>query len=455
MNRKTGTSLLSILSRVLVLLFLTGGKATAGINTWTTHGPAGDSIGALAIDPTTPSILYAFSNQGLFKSTDSGSTWNFIHSDATPEASVRALAVDPARPGNLYAATNRAVFRSVNDGVSWTWASRGLPNFDVTALVISPGNPSTIYVGTNEYGCDGPCVFRSTDNGLSWRSSGMAQNPPDIAVLTVDPTRSATLYAGTFWNQGLYRTIDSGHTWSSVGLNGLAVFDLVIDPLAPATLYAGTSMGVFRSRDAGQNWTAVNAGLPGTGAIGALAIDPRNPANLYATTVVGLYRTRDGGNSWTAMSMEGLPGKSVNTLVIDPLNPARLFAATSEGVFEYTTGLGLCTPDVTTLCLSGNRFAVTARWTTASASGPGQAAALTEDAGYFTFFDSQNVEVVAKVLNGCAVNNRTWVFVTGLTNVGVVVTVVDRETGAVKAFENPNGTPFQPVLDTEAFSSCP
>ena len=67
----------------------------------------------------------------------------------------------------------------------------------------------------------------------------------------------------------------------------------------------------------------------------------------------------------------------------------------------------------------------------------------------------QNVEVVVKVLNGCGSNSRYWTFAGGLTDVNVILTVTDMQTGAVKTYTNPQGTPFQPIQDTDAFAACP
>ncbi|HVG06284.1 MAG TPA: hypothetical protein VNM67_01155, partial [Thermoanaerobaculia bacterium] len=107
------------------------------------------------------------------------------------------------------------------------------------------------------------------------------------------------------------------------------------------------------------------------------------------------------------------------------------------------------------LCLNKSRFQVQVTWTTAAGNGAGQAIQLTDESGFFTFFDPSNVELTVKVLNGCALGGHYWVFMSGLTNVGVQVTVTDTKTGAVKTYNNPLNKTFAPVLDTSAFASCP
>jgi lysyl endopeptidase len=116
---------------------------------------------------------------------------------------------------------------------------------------------------------------------------------------------------------------------------------------------------------------------------------------------------------------------------------------------------GPCVPDATTLCLNGARFRVRANWTKGSGeSGAGTAVDLTSDSGYFWFFAAANIELVVKVLDACPGFARFWVFAGGLTDVKVRLTVEDTVSGAVRIYDNPLGTPFAAVQDTQAFS-CP
>jgi hypothetical protein len=115
-----------------------------------------------------------------------------------------------------------------------------------------------------------------------------------------------------------------------------------------------------------------------------------------------------------------------------------------------------CGADATTLCLDGGRFKVEATWTAPTGeAGSGQAVALTDDTGYFWFFSETNVEMIVKVLNGCAVNQKFWVFAGGLTNVHVVMKVTDTYGNTSRSYINPQSTAFAPIQDTAAFSGCP
>ena len=114
-----------------------------------------------------------------------------------------------------------------------------------------------------------------------------------------------------------------------------------------------------------------------------------------------------------------------------------------------------CTADPQSLCLNNGRFRVqTSFLTNTGQSGAGNAVRLTGDTGYFWFFDPNNVEMVVKALNGCGFNSRFWVFAGGLTNVRVMTTVTDTQTGVVKTYTNPLNQAFQPLQDTAAFT-CP
>lgn len=134
------------------------------------------------------------------------------------------------------------------------------------------------------------------------------------------------------------------------------------------------------------------------------------------------------------------------------------FSATYPALAQWLNPAttGSCAEDADTLCLSNGRFRVEATWTTPQgASDTGKKVRLTSDTGYFWFFSSSNVEAVVKVLNACSLNNRYWVFAGGLTSVRVVLQVTDTKTGQQRTYTNPQGAAFQPVQDTNAFSTCP
>src|SRR5262249_5908493 len=116
----------------------------AGNNVWTSLGPAGGRVAALAIDPRTPTTLYAGTSvDGVFKSTDGGSSWVAANTGLT-NTPIGALAIDPLTPTTLYAGTGGGVFKSTDGGSSWVAATTGLPNTPfINVLAIDPFTPTT------------------------------------------------------------------------------------------------------------------------------------------------------------------------------------------------------------------------------------------------------------------------------------------------------------------------
>ena len=121
-----------------------------------------------------------------------------------------------------------------------------------------------------------------------------------------------------------------------------------------------------------------------------------------------------------------------------------------------------CVKSDTVLCISNNggdgRFKLTVDFSHAGgASGSGQASIGTlgiAHGGSFWFFSQDNPEILVKVLNGCAVNNKYWVFVTAGTNVAFTLHVLDTTASVTRLYSNPDGVAAAPVQDTAAFA-CP
>jgi len=158
-----------------------------------------------------------------------------------------------------------------------------------------------------------------------------------------------------------------------------------------------------------------------------------------------------------ATEVTGLAARTAYTFRVRAQNAAGSSAwSNTASVTTPAPQTPTCTPNDIRHCLNNARFQVEVQWTApGGATGTGRRAPLTNDTGLFWFFDPQNVEMIVKVLNGCALNGRYWVFAGGLTNVRAVLTVTDTQTGARKQYTNPQGAPFQPVQDTGAFAGCP
>lgn len=299
----------------------------------------GVPISALAIDPLTPSTLYAATPGGVFKSTNGGASWR-----ASGLSSVSSLVIDPLTPTTLYAGSG-GVFKSTDGGANWNptarlfaawsgWAQAGA----VSTLAIDPQTPTTLYAGTLGSPIDvvGD-LYRSLDGGQSWEAYGfflgmsLACDPCGGIVALAAAPRTVLGVTAAFTSYDLsgfvYWEAPSQVTLGELINPGFAV---AIDPVTPTTLYAGK----YKSTDGGATWFAT--GLTGVSGVQALAIDPLTPTTLYAGSL-DVHKSVDGGATWIATGFTNVGG--VRTLAIDPLTPTIVYAGTGTGgVYKSTDG---------------------------------------------------------------------------------------------------------------------
>ncbi len=161
----------------------------------------------------------------------------------------------------------------------------------------------------------------------------------------------------------------------------------------------------------------------------------------------------------TAVTINGLPAGSDLLFRVRASNASGASGSTNA-VAVTTLATSGCVAADNAMCLQNSEFRVQALFLTQDAtgadgpSGEARAVKLVSDSGYLWFFNDSNIEAVVKVLNGCAINSRFWVFAGGLTNVRVVLTVTDTVAGASESYSNPQSHAFQPIQDTEAFATC-
>ena len=334
-----GSRCAATIAALIAAWFLTSPTA-AQCQRWVQATPDGGDIWSLAIDPVTPSTLYAGTDGALYRSTDRGANWTAVNTGSVGEV-VYSVVIDPATPSTVYAGISPGVYRSTDRGEHWTVLNTGLTDRSVNLLAIDPVTPSTLYAATFY------SLYRSTDRGDHWSEvrNGLTDN--DVWSLAIDPRTPSTLYAGT--RSGVYRSTDRGDNWTPVnnGLTELNVYSLAIDPETPSSLFAGTRTALFRSTDQGNQWTFVT-GLPINVDVSSLAIDHSTPSNVYLGTSRGAYRSTDGGFTWKTINAGGpyyLTYREVNSVVIDPVTPSTLYAGTrGSGVFRSTDRGDLWTP---------------------------------------------------------------------------------------------------------------
>ena len=229
-----------------------------------------DGPNTLVVDPTIASTVYAGTERGLYKSTDSGASWENLKLRENTTRRVFQILFPPRQPSTVYVVDadysyypEYTVDKSTDGGRTWRTVATGPFGTGPTDLAIDPFDPSHLYAA----GC--PAFSRSTDAGETWTQ---APSPPSnncASSLVADPVRPGYLYTG-FWGGGVWRSRDGGNTWQPFGegIFGFAV-RLAIDP-AGLFLHASTSRGVFDIRLAETRATSCDPGTRAT-------LSPRRP----------------------------------------------------------------------------------------------------------------------------------------------------------------------------------
>ena len=158
----------------------------------------------------------------------------------------------------------------------------------------------------------------------------------------------------------------------------------------------------------------------------------------------------------TTLEVVGIPEATFRAYRVRSRNAAGNSAWSNVAEVTTKATVGPCRDSVNAVCLRADRFRASATFATGQAEG-GKALAdrLTDDTGFFTFFNPNTVEVVLKVLDNCSGSGRFWVFLSGLTDREVVVTVADTKTGDARTYINRLGSDFPLTKDFAAFDSCP
>jgi photosystem II stability/assembly factor-like uncharacterized protein len=241
-------------------------------------------------------VLWSACGNGVLRSSDHGLTWCITTGwDVTEVLKVK---VNPKNPSIVYAATAYGVFRSTNSGETWNKKNTGFFKPFVSDIVIDKSNTHRLFAASE----DG--LYESTDSGAGWKRVGL--NGKGIRTIVQQPLSPKVFYAGTE-EDGFFCSNDGGKSWraSNKGLTNLTVYTIVCDPLDTQHLYAGThGGGVYRSIDGGTNWNQINDGLTNL-VVHSLAVLPSNPSVVLAGTLNGgLFKSTDDGAHWIFNSQE-------------------------------------------------------------------------------------------------------------------------------------------------------
>jgi photosystem II stability/assembly factor-like uncharacterized protein len=304
---------------------------------------------------------------GVWKTSNGGITWEPIF-DGQPIGSIGALAVAPANPNVIYVGTGEADFRSnltYGNGVykstdaGHSWKNIGLTaSRHISRIAIDPRNPDVVFVAAmgSAYG-PGPerGIFRSFDGGSTWQKVLFKGENLGAIDVSLDPDHPQTVWAALVHDQrppwsayppattsgAIYKSTDGGTVWNPVTGGGLPEEEWGRVGLAVArgtngqrvyALIDAKDGGLFKSDDGGQTWQRTSTDPRIRGRLwyfGEVYTDPKNPDTVYLPNV-SIYRSTDAGKTFIAI--KGAPGgDDYHALWIDPGNPQRMIFGSDQG----------------------------------------------------------------------------------------------------------------------------
>ena len=341
---------------------------------WRLIGPfRGGRVLAVAGVPGQPQHFYFGAvNGGVWETLDAGRTWQPIFDDQ-PVGSIGAIAIAPSDPKVIYVGSGEADMRSdiaQGDGMyrsgdaGKTWAKIGLTDSQqIGKIIVDPRDANTVLVAAlgHPYGPNAERgVFRSRDGGVHWErvlGKGVDTGAIDLAF---EPGNPQVIYAAqwqarrTPWNvyppasgpgSGLYKSSDGGNTWTQLGggfPEHAGRIGIAVAPTSPSRIYAlvdGDTGGLYRSDDAGAHWrkTSVDARIWQRGwYFGRITVDPNNADRVYAMNTIVL-RSDDGGAHFVPNKGDAT-GDDFHELWIDPSNPERQILGVDQGAIVTLNG---------------------------------------------------------------------------------------------------------------------
>jgi photosystem II stability/assembly factor-like uncharacterized protein len=310
---------------------------------WRSIGPfrGGRSVAVSGVIGQPYTYYFGAVGGGVWKTIDGGNNW-FPISDSTFKASsIGAIAVAPSNPNIIYAGTGETDIRgniSIGDGMyksddaGTTWKHIGIKKANaIGAIQVHPTNPDFVYVAAmgNIFGPNPERgVFRSKDGGSTWKQV-LAKNDSTGAVdLKIDPNNPNVIYA-TMWQayrnhysmssggpgSGIYKSVDGGDTWKLISMNPglpkglLGKIGITISPVNSNRLYAmienKENGGLYSSGDAGTTWQLVNGAAflkQRPWYYMNLAADPKNENGIIVLNV-NAWKSFDGGKTFSEINV--------------------------------------------------------------------------------------------------------------------------------------------------------
>ncbi len=343
-------------------------------------GPEGNRVVSAKGVPGNPLIYYAgAASGGIWKTTDGGTFWEPIF-DKQPVHSIGALAVAPSDPNVIWAGTGEAnirshisigagVFKSTDAGK--TWARAGLENTGrISRLAVDPRNPDVVFAAAmgHSYGPQQERgIYRTRDGGATWQQVLFVDQHTGASDVVMDPNNPRILFAGMWqlviqtWGRhsggpgsGIYMSRDGGDTWKRLEGSGLPKMPhgkvaLAIARSNSQRVYALIETGdgvpmwngqetesgeLWRSDDGGDSWKLIthDRDLAGrTHYYSRVEVSPTDDMEAYFLSA-SFNRTLNGGESVITSSGRSSPWGDNHDIWIDPLDPDRMIVANDGGV---------------------------------------------------------------------------------------------------------------------------
>jgi len=345
---------------------------------WRMIGPHRASRTKAAVGiPEQPNVFYIGAvDGGVWKTTDYGRTWVPIFDDQ-PSGSIGAIALAPSNPKIIYVgsgeglqrpdlSTGDGIYKSIDGGVTWTHL--GLRDGQqIPQIVVDPRDPNRLFVAVmgHPYGPNAERgLFRSTDGGTTFQKVLYKDENTGAIDVVLDPADASIVYCvlwearqgpwenGQFGGpgSGLFKSTDGGTTWKKIGKglptfeqDGLGRIGITVAPSMPsrmfATVGATRNLGLYRSDDAGENWhlaTTDNRVSSRESDFAEVKVDPKNPDVVYTASVVS-WKSTDGGKTFNAF--RGAPGgDDYHRIWINPNNPSIILIASDQGAIITVNG---------------------------------------------------------------------------------------------------------------------
>ncbi len=333
-----GSSLRALLAAVTLVLGLAA-PVLAGINRWTSNGPYGGAVIALAVDPIHPGTIYAgvpndgafdptfpdaefFEETGVYKTVDGGAHWTLVLPLGSPYIP-GSVTIDPIHPDTVYVSAG-AMFRTTDGGSTWAPPVAGLGS---GPILIDPRNSEILYSSGLLKSVDGGATWNRLDvPGLYADASAMDLAHPDVLYALIQEPAPEWPFLGPLV---LYRTQDAGSTWTPV-TTPAGPLSVAVDPVT-SRVYLLSGGSVFRSADGGATWTKVRDGLYGT-----LASIRKNEVFVWGGSPLAVIQSKDGGETWAELSP---PLPSWGAVAGSPQEPSIVYLGLQvAGVGKSTDG---------------------------------------------------------------------------------------------------------------------